>query len=948
MKFFFTLILFSTTFGFSQEICDNGNDDDNDELIDLLDPDCQCGAGIIEIELSNVVPNPNFDNFSCCPVNNPISINCLNDWHNSNPLWNIYAEYANSCNLCDNGSANWDPIADLPLDCANPIPNGLLSLAYYGNTNEYIYNDFASVCLNVPLTPNLKYRLQFNAYRPYIYPRPGFPNSNTGVVQASLHGTTDCSNVPMLNSGCVSNPFWTSLDDIYDSIPLDSKWHEYSYFFKPSTAISAFGLGPTCGAGSHITPNKKTVHYFMDSIKLFYAPDFTITILDSGSFCNNNLKLYASIDSNFNGSWQWYKDSIAIVGEVDDSIDISNLGSGNYTALYLLNGNCQGETVFIPPSEFPIAFNIAPFEECQNSPSLFDGVATVNSNYGNYISHYKWDFGNGNFAYSEDTLYAFPASGTYNTELIAFSNKGCSDTAKHTIIINPTPSVSFLSNNNCSYDSIQFINTSTIVSGNIANINWDFGNNTNAQDSIKKIKFLTPGSHQIKLTAMSNIGCKDSLELPLFINPKPNAQFSANDTCTGLQVSFTNQSSILFGNINNYFWNFGNNINSIALSPTTSFNTEGTYSTELIIVSDSGCRDTSNLQLEIHPIPTANFTNSIICLETSFENTSSITSGSINSVNWNFGDTKTSNITSPNHKYQVAGDYIVNLSTLSNFGCINDTSFTITTSSEIDIEINSSANNVCANDCIELDFESTPNLNEATYLWKFSNGQSSKAPSPYICLTNKNNYTDIIDVNLYIDSEFGCKDSLKMNQYISVIPVPKAKFNCSPKKAPLKSPIVEFQNQSTNAVYFDWNFGDNTASIERDPIHTYPYHASLYSAVLTVHDSSKTCHDQYRLNIEVVDEIILFIPNAFTPLNSSQNNIFQPVITSGVNIYKYKLEIFNRWGEVLFISHNPEIGWNGTYQGKMVKPGAYIWKIDFIETMSDKSHALNGSVILVN
>ncbi|MFK8039256.1 MAG: PKD domain-containing protein [Crocinitomicaceae bacterium] len=948
MKLIITLIMLATAFGYSQEICDNGFDDDDDGLIDLQDPECHCGAGIIEIELPTVIPNPNFDLYSCCPATAPISITCLNNWENSNSIWNIYAEYVNSCNSCDNGSPNWDPIADIPNECFNPTPDGLLSLAYYGNTNEYIYNDFASVCLNAPLSPGFKYRVQFNAFRPYIFPKPGFNNINKGVVETGIFGTTDCNNVPMLNSGCPTNPFWTPLDDIYDSIPMDSEWHQYNYYFEPSSAITSFGFGPTCGAGSHIVDNKNTVHFFMDSVRLFYAPIFTITITETGSFCNENLMLSASIDSNFNGTWQWYKDSVAIVGETIDSIDITNLGPGNYTALYLLNDNCQGKTMNIPDSEFPLTSLGAPFEDCQNTEYLYNGESVLDPTSLNYITNFKWNFGNGQIAYSEDTLYAFPSAGTYDIELVAFTNKGCTDTANHSIIINPTPNISFISENNCLYDSIGFTNTSSIISGNITDIIWDFGNNLTSQNSTEKIKFTSPGDHPIELKALTNLGCTDSLEQVLFVNAVPISKFTANDTCIGLPVSFNNQSSILLGDISNYLWDFGNTITSSANSPITSFDSNASYSVELITISDSGCTDTSNLSINIYPNPTASFSQLTSCLETTFNNTSSVSPGTIVSSNWNFGDNMTSNTISPTHKYDISGNYLTNLSVVSNYGCIHDTSLMISPSSKIDISFSTSATSICSNDCIDLNFEAIPNIKNAKYYWKFSNGQESFEPYPNICLTNDNNYTNNVDVSLYINNISGCDDTLIAKNYIQVRPTPKAEFTFSPKEVTLSEPTVYFQNHSVNAVHNEWNFGDNSQSEQLNPIHTYPNKAALYGTTLTVFDSSKTCKDQYRLNIKMIDEIVLYIPNAFTPLTAGNNDIFLPVITSGVNIYKYKLEIFNRWGELLFISYNPEIGWDGRYNGEPLKPGAYIWKIDFIETMSDKAHELNGTVILVN
>ncbi|HLW30528.1 MAG TPA: gliding motility-associated C-terminal domain-containing protein [Brumimicrobium sp.] len=96
--------------------------------------------------------------------------------------------------------------------------------------------------------------------------------------------------------------------------------------------------------------------------------------------------------------------------------------------------------------------------------------------------------------------------------------------------------------------------------------------------------------------------------------------------------------------------------------------------------------------------------------------------------------------------------------------------------------------------------------------------------------------------------------------------------------------------------------------------------------------------------------------NAFCPDNSSDtltpdedqfNETFLPIFTSGFDPQDFEMLIFNRWGELIFESHNAAIGWNGKYGEKTVQDGTYIWKIEFKETNSDKRHTLHGHVTLI-
>jgi gliding motility-associated-like protein len=71
------------------------------------------------------------------------------------------------------------------------------------------------------------------------------------------------------------------------------------------------------------------------------------------------------------------------------------------------------------------------------------------------------------------------------------------------------------------------------------------------------------------------------------------------------------------------------------------------------------------------------------------------------------------------------------------------------------------------------------------------------------------------------------------------------------------------------------------------------------------------------------------VPNAFTPDGNSLNDIFAP---SGIQLYDYKMMIFDRWGEKIFESAVLNEGWDGKYRGTLCKEGVYIYKIEFKAT----------------
>ena len=105
------------------------------------------------------------------------------------------------------------------------------------------------------------------------------------------------------------------------------------------------------------------------------------------------------------------------------------------------------------------------------------------------------------------------------------------------------------------------------------------------------------------------------------------------------------------------------------------------------------------------------------------------------------------------------------------------------------------------------------------------------------------------------------------------------------------------------------------------------------------------CEDEDSLR----DVLIYFVPNSFTPDGDEHNQVFQPIFTSGIDPLQYTLLIFNRWGELIFESHNKEIGWKGTYgtNDRKAQSGVYAWKISFVERVTNKEHVEIGHVLLM-
>ena len=157
-----------------------------------------------------------------------------------------------------------------------------------------------------------------------------------------------------------------------------------------------------------------------------------------------------------------------------------------------------------------------------------------------------------------------------------------------------------------------------------------------------------------------------------------------------------------------------------------------------------------------------------------------------------------------------------------------------------------------------------------------------------------------------------------------------------------------FDNTSIGAVDYDWDFGDGSPILNiESPTHVYPDDQSGTFTVELVAYSSLGCADTAYAEIELNEEVIFYVPNTFTPDFDDYNPTFQPVFTSGYDPYDFTLLIFNRWGEILFESHDANVGWDGTYGGVLMQDGTYTWKIEFKTTQSDERKVVVGHVNII-
>lgn len=191
-----------------------------------------------------------------------------------------------------------------------------------------------------------------------------------------------------------------------------------------------------------------------------------------------------------------------------------------------------------------------------------------------------------------------------------------------------------------------------------------------------------------------------------------------------------------------------------------------------------------------------------------------------------------------------------------------------------------------------------------------------------------------------------CEKWLHYNNYIYVSEFPVADFDWFPLE-PTNGRPINFTNESVgeDINQFYWNFGNGASTVIENPTHSYHISSDeTYTVLFRVTNKYGCSHDTTK-QISVIDNYAFYVPNSFTPNNDGTNDEFHPRVA---DVLKYHLVIFNRYGQSIFQSVNPEEKWDGTHNGQNCPAGSYTWVITYIKYAAPETELRKtGTVSLI-
>lgn len=509
--------------------------------------------------------------------------------------------------------------------------------------------------------------------------------------------------------------------------------------------------------------------------------------------------------------------------------------------------------VIVFPAPITSIFNNNTFTCFKNHRIDFKDTSQISS--GTYTV--KWFFGTGDSSSMEDTSYVYPKDSVYRVKLIATSDKGCIGIDSQDITINPTPSVAFSVNDSAqcfrghSYD---FTNASTINSGSITTYGWNFGDATTSSDTDPTSKvYNTAGVKNVRLVAISDLNCSDTLTKPVSVQRQPTAAFTTNDSTQCLEdnlFSFTNASTIGGTDTMFYNWDFGDaSTTSQDTNTLHTYAANGVYTIKLVVTSNYGCKDstTRNSEVFVHPQTSFTINDSAQCLNNQnyiFTNTSTIPNGTISGYVWDFGNGDTTSTVSPTKSdYTTFDTLTVTLISRSNQNCFDTARQEVIIFPVPQVQFTIPDTVLCFdNHSFTFDDNSTIASGTLSHQWQFGNGATSAAADTVYTYPN---YATLYQIGLNVFSDQGCAASGTDSVYL--YQNPDADFIILDSAKCLRANSFTFLDNSTipSGTFTQfWQFGNGDTSTQTNPV--YSYSASDTFTVVLAIVSGLGCTDTAR------------------------------------------------------------------------------------------------------
>lgn len=990
--------------GFRVEICDNNIDDDEDGLIDVFDPDCQCPG----LNPPNLVPNGQFNQTNGCCADLG-QVNCLESWEVLGPSPDYISDNCLQSNL--------RPDVRFLSNALNTSFNDGYIFGLVNQVDGRHLTESMGVCLDSVLLAGQTYTLSFDI--------ANLRNDDPDIL-FSLIGVPDCNRLTSYNT--INRDIFCDIGLPFERLAslnaqtLDSGWNTYEVEITPSSDIEAIFYSSDCD----FQPATRDATFYMVldnvSIREVIAELPNIEITSRGEACESNFSL--STNSNPTYSYQWYKDSLLIEGAIDSTLSFNaaatSVGGIYHVLITDEEGNCQ-----LSPSyahEVPVIYEEINRTICEGEGYDFGGedlqiagiyVDTLQTDFGcdslvqltlsvlatASLSYTQAICGNDSLRFGDQIL---TETGIYRDTLT--TSTGCDSIIELDLFVHPTADTQ-LSQTICEGETFPFggevLGTSGIYVDTLptsfgcdsivrlalnvlTNTSLSYSQAICANDSLNfGSQFLTQaGIYRDTLT--TELGCDSMIELSLLVHPIVETSLSQT-ICEGEAFPFGGQMLSTSGIYRDTLQtSFGCDslvqlslevLMDVSLSYTqficanSSFNFGDQVLTQTGIYRDTltainGCDSISELDLFVHPMIETQLSQTICEGEFfSFGGQVLGSSGIYRDTLDSFTTCDSIVILQLNVQETIVGDtlrveqlqgttYDFHGEVIEDSGSYETSLITIAGCDSI-VHLVINFIDPCANG-MSLEIErSPPSCDLANNGWLDIFVQGGTPPFRY-AIDGGQNYSSVplfenLSAGTYDVVVWDAFDCRAEAEVVLTVTASDLEVNLGADTVILEgqSLLLVIDEINFMPVEYSWTSTGMLNCTSCRELRIRPDTSALYTLFVT-DENGCTVRDQ--IYVEVTSLPSLYIPNVFSPNLDGVNDFFQVGGPTKALESIIEMKIFSRWGDLIF-QENKESGqplpsWDGTYRGKQAERGVYLYMISRV-VGAEQIETLTGDVLLI-
>lgn len=660
-------------------------------------------------------------------------------------------------------------------------------------------------------------------------------------------------------------------------------------------------------------------YMYIDDVSLFEICSPTLDILVDNSDLNCGESANLTVNSTFpiGATYTWISPNGNTLNGIN-SQNVSPIDTTIYTLVATINGTCGliSDTASVTVNVGSCGINAVVNDSVICQGSCFN-LQAYNTNGGQAPYTFEWKDENNNvIGNSSDPIQVCPiVSSTYFLQITDQNDDIFLDSSFIEVL---------------NYPSITAGLDLEICQGNAITLS---GMSDGTVEQWQTLGFgnlfqVSPLQSTDYIFESANGGCKSYDTVSVIVNSLPNLTLSAtNISCFGLN----NGSASVNANGNlplSYLWSTNETTTAVQNLPTGFI---------VVTVTDgNNCQTRDSVFISEPTAITYQLIGDTILCQGELLSLNANPSGGVNplTVTWD------GIITANSYSFMPNSSTTVNVTIRDNNNCIKTDEISIIVNPR-PIAIFDTTIQICQNQNVAFNNNS---IGATSWNWYLNSALVSTQLNPV--LGSFNNGCN--EISLVVTNQFGCSDSLSNTCAIQVFSNPNSLIYTFDTEFIIGDPDIELFNNSIDSS-FNCSWYVNNTLLSNECLSSILYNFNeignyLFDLIIS---NELGCSDTSSVIITVKEGLIYYVPNTFTPDGNEFNNTFRPIFTSGFQTDSYHLQIFNRWGELLFESYNSELGWDGSYNNKISKTDIYTWKIYFTDSVKNQIHQKVGHVNLI-